>query len=50
MLIDNDAKVPSPQAFTPFTVIFPEVALVPKSTNMVFELLLPIAPVGNVHT
>ena len=48
-VIGNEETAPSPQEFVPLTVMFPEPADVPKSTVMLFVVLVPVAPVGNVH-
>ena len=40
---------PSPQEFVPFTVMSPEIAVVPKSTSMLLVVLVPVAPLGNVQ-
>ena len=49
-VIGKVEAVPSAQAFLPNTLIFPEIAEEPKSTEMLLVLLLPLAPVGNVQT
>ena len=47
--INKLADSPSPQSFTPFTLISPDVASVPKLTVMLWVELLPVAPGGKVQ-
>ena len=49
-VIDSVEVVPFPQALFPFTVMFPEVDEVPKSTTILSLVLVPVAPAGNTHT
>ena len=48
-VIGSEVKAPSPHAFTPLTVILPEVAVGPKFTVILFVLLVPVAPMGKVQ-
>ena len=44
-----EAEAPLLHAFDPLTVIFPDVAFVPKLTLILFVALEPVAPGGKVQ-
>ena len=48
-VIANDEVAALLQAFIPFTIMFPEIAEVPKLTIMVLVVLVPVAPLGKVQ-
>ncbi len=48
-VIGSDVTTPLPQEFSPCTAIFPEIAAGEKLTVMMFVMLLPVAPPGNVQ-
>ncbi|MPM43280.1 hypothetical protein SDC9_89953 [bioreactor metagenome] len=49
-VIASDEAAPLLQGLVPITVMLPDVAEVPKSTVMLFDVLVPVAPDGSVQT
>jgi len=45
----NADSLPKPQVFLPFTVMFPDCALLAKFAFILLVVLLPETPLGNVH-